>query len=101
MPASPKEQKKKERKKNLNQIVHKCRHPSHVKRMLYYIIMSGRNNKLCDQRGQDPKGVGQAKKPTKRNSAAGQKDHFNVYGRQKNKSKKKRKTILNYKFELL
>ena len=27
----------------------------------------GRNNKLCDQKGQNPKGVRQAKKPTKRN----------------------------------
>ena len=34
------------------------------------------NNKLCDQKGQDPKGVRQAKKPTKRNPAVGQKDHF-------------------------
>ena len=29
--------------------------------------MGDRNNKLCDQKGQDPKGVRQAKKPTKRN----------------------------------
>ena len=43
--------------------------------------MGGRNNKLCGQKGQDPKGVRQAKKPTKRNPAVGQKDHFN--GRQK------------------
>ena len=63
--------------------------------------MGGRNNKLCEQRGQDPKG-GQAGKEThQKNPAACQKDHFNVYGRQKNKSKKKRKTILNYKFKLL
>ena len=62
--------------------------------------MVGRNNKLCDQRVQDPKG-GQAGKEThQKNPTAGQKDHFNVYGRQKNKSKKK-KTILNYKFKLL
>ena len=38
--------------------------------------MGGRNNKLCDQKGQDPKGVRQAKKPTKRNPAVGQNDHF-------------------------
>ena len=38
--------------------------------------MGGRNNKLYDQKGQDPKGVRQAKKPTKRNPAVGQKDHF-------------------------
>ena len=38
--------------------------------------MGGRNSKLCDQKGQGPKGVRQAKKPTKRNSAVGQKDHF-------------------------
>ena len=38
--------------------------------------MGGRNNKLCDQKGQDPKGVRQAKKPTKRNLAVSQKDHF-------------------------
>ena len=29
--------------------------------------MGGRNNKLCEQKSQDPKGVRQAKKPTKRN----------------------------------
>ena len=29
--------------------------------------MGGRNNKLCDKKGQDPTGVRQAKKPTKRN----------------------------------
>ena len=33
MPASPKEQEK--RKKSLNQIQYKCRHPSHIKKMLY------------------------------------------------------------------
>ena len=38
--------------------------------------MGGRNNKLRDQKGQDPKGVRQAKKPTKKNLAVGQKDHF-------------------------
>ena len=38
--------------------------------------MGGRNNKLCDQKCEDPKGVRQAKKPTKRNPALGQKDHF-------------------------
>ena len=60
------------------------------------IIMGGRNNKLCDQRGQDPKG-GQAGKEThQKNPAAGQKDHFNVYGRQKNKSKKKN----NFKLQI-
>ena len=40
------------------------------------IIMGGRNNQLCDQKGQNPKGVEQAKKPTKRNPAVGQKNHF-------------------------
>ena len=49
----------------------------------------GRNNKLCDQQGQDPKGVRQAKKPTKRNLAVGQKDHFKC-----NRSKKFSKTNL-------
>ena len=29
--------------------------------------MGGRNNKLCDQKGQDPTQVRQAKKPAKRN----------------------------------
>ena len=38
--------------------------------------MGGGNNKHCDQKGQDPKGVGQTKKPIKRNPAVGQKDHF-------------------------
>ena len=38
--------------------------------------MGRRNNKLCDQKGQDPKGVWQAKKPTKINPAVGQKDYF-------------------------
>ena len=38
--------------------------------------MGGRNNKFCDQKGQDPKGVRQTKTPTKRNPAVGQKDHF-------------------------
>ena len=38
--------------------------------------MGGRNNKLCDQKGQDPKGVRQAKKLTKRNPVVGQKDYF-------------------------
>ena len=36
----------------------------------------GRNNQLCDQKGQNPKGVGQAKKPAKRNPAVDQKNHF-------------------------
>ena len=36
--------------------------------------MGERNNKLCDQKGQDPKGVRKTKKPT--NPAVGQKDHF-------------------------
>ena len=35
--------------------------------------MGGKNNKLCNQKGQDPKGVRQAKKRTKRNPVAGQK----------------------------
>ena len=34
--------------------------------------MGGRNNKLCDQRGQDPKGCQAGKETTKRNPAAGQ-----------------------------
>ena len=38
--------------------------------------MGRRNNKLCDQKGHDPKEVRQAKKPTKRNLAVGQKAHF-------------------------
>ena len=38
--------------------------------------MGGRNNKLCDQKGQDPKVVRQVKKPIKRNPAVGQKDYF-------------------------
>ena len=38
--------------------------------------MGGRNNKLCDQMGKDPKGDRQAKKPTKSNPAVSQKDHF-------------------------
>ena len=53
--------------------------------------MGGRNNKLCDQKGQDPKGVRQANKPTKRNLAVGQKDHF------KCKWPAKKKPKLNYK----
>ena len=40
--------------------------------------MGGRNNKLCDQKGQDPKGVRQAKKPIKRNPAVGQKEFFRL-----------------------
>ena len=60
--------------------------------------MGGRNNKLCDQKGQDPKGVLQAKKLTKRNPAAGQKDHFKYIWPAKNKLKK---TIFNHKFKSL
>ena len=60
--------------------------------------MSGRKNKLCNQKGQGAKGVRLAKKLTKRNPTAGQKDHFKCIWPAKNKLKK-RKTILNYKFE--
>ena len=45
---------KRKEKKNSNEILYKCRHPSHMKRMLYN--HDGKNNKLCDQRGQDPEG---------------------------------------------
>ena len=38
--------------------------------------MGGRNNKLCDQKGQGRKRVRQAKKPAKKNPAVGQKEHF-------------------------
>ena len=38
--------------------------------------MGERNNKLKDQKSLDQKRVRQAKKPTKRNLATGQKDHF-------------------------
>ena len=61
-----------------------------------------RNNKLCDQRSQDPKG-GQAGKEThQKKSCCGSKGPFQMYmaGKKKNQ-KKKRKTILNYKFKLL
>ena len=45
--------------------------------------MGGRNNKLCDQKGQDPKGVKQAKKPTKRDPAVGKKYYFKCIWREK------------------
>ena len=54
--------------------------------------MGGRNNKLCDQKGQDPKEVRQVKKPTKRNPAVGQKDHFKCIW-----PTKKQEPKLNYK----
>ena len=38
--------------------------------------MGGKNNKLSDQKGQEPKLVRQAKKLAKTNPAVGQKDHF-------------------------
>ena len=52
--------------------------------------MGERNNELCDQRGQDPKGGQAAKKPTKRNPAAGQKDHYKCIWPAKNKLKKEK-----------
>ena len=54
--------------------------------------MGERNNKLCDQKGQDPKGVRQAKKPTKRNPAVGQKNDFKCIW-----PAKKKKTITKIK----
>ena len=42
--------------------------------------MGGKNNKLCDQRGQDPKGGQACKETHKRNPAAGQKHHFKCFG---------------------
>ena len=53
--------------------------------------MGGRNNKLCDQQGQDKKGIRQAKKPTKKNPAVGQKGHFKCIWPAKKQPK------LNYK----
>ena len=64
--------------------------------------MGGRNNKLCDQRGQDPKG-GQAGKEThQKKSCRGSKGPFqySLYGWQKNRSKKK-KNNFKLKFKLL
>ena len=46
--------------------------------------MGGRNKKFCDQKGQDPKGVRQAKKPTKEILPWVKKTISNVYGWQKN-----------------
>ena len=43
---------------------------------LQVIIMGGRSNKLCVQKGQDTKGARKAKKPTKRNLALAQKNHI-------------------------
>ena len=63
--------------------------------------MGGRNNKLCDQRGQDPKG-GQAGKEThQKKSCRWPKGPFQMYMAGKKTKLKKRKTILNYKFKLL
>ena len=57
--------------------------------------MGGRNNKLCDQKGQDPKGVRQEKKLTKRNPAVGQKDHFKcIWPAKKNKNQNSSTKIL-------
>ena len=58
--------------------------------MLYSIIMGGKNNRLCDQKGQDPKG-GQAGKEThQKKSCRGSKGPFqmNMTGK-KNKLKEK------------
>ena len=63
--------------------------------------MGGRNNKLCDQRGQDPKG-GQAGKEThQKKSCRRSKGPFQMYMAGKKTNQKKRKTISNYKFKLL
>ena len=47
---------------------------------------------IYDQKGQDPKGIRQAKTPTKKNPAVGQKDHFKCIWPAKKKQPK-----LNYK----
>ena len=63
--------------------------------------MGGRNNKLCNQRGQNPKG-GQAGKEThQKKSCRGSKRPFQCIWSEKKQIKKRRKTILNYKFKLL
>ena len=63
--------------------------------------MGGRNNKLCDQRGQDTKGGLAGKKTHQKNSCRGSKGLFQCIWSAKKKIKKKRKIILNYKFKLL
>ena len=57
--------------------------------------------KLCNQKGQDLKGVRQAKKPTKRNPAVSQQDYSNVYGRKKTITKIKTTEIIKKFVDLL
>ena len=56
------------------------------------MIMCGRNNKLCDQKSRNSKGVRQVKKPTKKILPWVKRTILNVYGRQKKQQPK-----LNYK----
>ena len=53
-----------------------------MKKILYN--MGGKNNKLCDQRGQDPKGgSGRQRNPPKEILPRVKRTISNVYGRQK------------------
>ena len=63
--------------------------------------MGGRNNKLCDQRGQDPKGSLAGKETHQKKSCRGSKGPYECIWSAKKQIKKKKKTILNYKFKLL
>ena len=67
---------------------------------MLYNHWGGRNNRLCDQRGQNPKG-GQAGKEThQKKFCRGSKGPFQMNMTTK-KKQIKRKTILSYKFKLL